>query len=67
MLQTCNMQVNIQMLKRLKGIKIIVQYSVFRNCCYLNVNKYTLQKFNFVFRDMSPYGNPVVVYVSMDE
>jgi hypothetical protein len=67
MSQTCNIQVNIQILKRLKGIKIIVQYSVFHNSCYLNVNKYLLQIFNSVFTDISLYCNPVVVYVSMDE
>ena len=67
MSQTCNIQVNIRMLKRLKGIKIIVQYSVLQNSCYLIVNKYLLQKFHFVFRDTSLHCNPVVVYVSMDE
>jgi len=72
MSQTCNIQVNTQMLKRLKRVKIIVQYStvqysVFHNSCYLIVNKYPLQKFNFVFRDTSMYCNPMVVYVSMDE
>jgi len=67
MSETCNIQVNIKMLKWLKGIKIIVQYSVFHNSCYLIVNRYLLQKFNFVFGDMSLYCNPVAVYVSMDE